>query len=82
MCHRAAIALVRAVKPHYGLMATLIIFTPLYFITMAWGFNLRRRNRQRRPLRMDMDVFILWLILCLGLFILLLVWIGLAAGIH
>ena len=78
----AAIALVRAVKPHYGLMATLIIFTPLYFIAMAWSFNVRRRRRGRRPLRMDMDLFILWLILCLVLFILLLVWIGIAAGIH
>ena len=73
-----AIALARALKPTHSLLVFLIIVTAVYIIVVAlvaiaW-------NHWRRP--GPKAALIFWLLAWAGLSILLLVWIGLAAGIH
>jgi hypothetical protein len=73
-----AIALVRAIKPAHSLLVFLIFITAVYILVVvlaaiAW-------NHWRRP--GPRVAGISWLLAWVGLSILLLVWIGLAAGIH
>ena len=73
-----AIALSRWVRAQHIPLVALILLTALYISSMIWGASLRRRSSKPWP----RHLFIMWLGMFVGLSMLLLAWIGFAAGIH
>jgi len=78
-----AIALARWLRTQHLPLGFLILFTAIYIFSVTTGSTgLRESLRRGSSKRWPRHRFILWLCLLVGLSMMLLVWIGLAAGIH